>query len=104
MLTNHAPSATFRGTSVFHKLSIRDIPLSGHRILMRVDFNVPLGEDGGVLDDTRIRLTLPSSGYALRHRSRLILTSHLWRPKAKPDPPYSLKPGAERLRIPLEQP
>src|SRR5581483_4820934 len=103
MLTNHAPSATLRGTSVFHKLSIRDIPLSGHRILMRVDFNVPLGEDGGVLDDTRIRLTLPTIEYALRHGSRLILTSHLGRPKGKPDPRYSLKPLAERLRFLLDQ-
>jgi phosphoglycerate kinase len=79
------------------KLSIRDLHLSGKRVFMRVDFNVPLNDAGAITDDTRIRASLPTVQYALEHGARLILASHLGRPKGKPNPKMSLKPVATRL-------
>lgn len=85
------------------KLSIQDLYLDGQRVFMRVDFNVPLSGEGRVTDDTRIRETLPTIEYALRKGARLILASHLGRPKGKVNMKMSLKPVAERLRILLDQ-
>src|SRR3954449_11518014 len=97
-------AATFRRHGdPMNKLSIRDLPLNNHRVFMRVDFNVPLDEHGRVTDDTRIRETLPTVEYALRHGARLVLASHLGRPKGKVNPAMSLRPAAERLRSMLDQ-
>jgi len=86
------------------KLSIQDIELTNKRLFIRVDFNVPLTEDGTTItDDTRIVATLPTIEYALRHRAKVILASHLGRPKGKPNPKYSLKPVVTRLRELLDK-
>src|SRR6266853_2838835 len=79
------------------KLSIKDLDLSGKRVFIRVDFNVPL-KDGVIGDDTRIRSTLPTIQYALdKGAAAVILASHLGRPKGKPNPQFSLRPVADRL-------
>ncbi|MFC5864595.1 phosphoglycerate kinase [Acidicapsa dinghuensis] len=86
------------------KLSIRDLDLKNKRVFIRVDFNVPLTEDGSAItDDTRIRATLPTIEYALRHHAKVILASHLGRPKGKLNPKYSLRPVVDRLRELLDQ-
>src|ERR1019366_262982 len=89
---------------LFHmpKLSIRDLELAHKRVLIRVDFNVPL-KDGVISDDTRIRETLPTIEYALRHKAKVILCSHLGRPKGKPVESMSLRPLVARLRLLIEQ-
>jgi phosphoglycerate kinase len=79
-----------------NKLTIKDLDLRGKRVFIRVDFNVPL-KDGVVTDDTRIRETLPTLKLAIEKGGRLVLASHLGRPKGGPDPKYSLKPTAKKL-------
>ena len=85
------------------KLSIRDLDLENKRVLIRVDFNVPLSDDGqSITDDTRIRETLPTIEYALRRKAKVILASHLGRPKGKVNPKMSLRPVALHLRMLLD--
>ena len=86
------------------KKTVRDVDLKGKRVLCRVDFNVPI-KGGKIGDDTRIRESLPTLRYILEQPgSRLILMSHLGRPKDKPEPEYSLKPVAQRLAELLGRP
>ena len=77
--------------------TINELDISGRRVFIRVDFNVPLTPAGGVAEDTRIRESLPTIRYAVDHGARVVLASHLGRPKGKPDPKYSLLPVAQRL-------
>jgi len=87
-----------------NKRSIKDLPLKGRRVLMRVDFNVPI-KNGAITDETRIRASLPTIEYALSQGVKvLILCSHLGRPKGKPSPEFSLKPVAEKLSQILKRP
>ncbi len=87
-----------------NKQTIRDVDLKGKRVLVRVDFNVPI-EDGKITDDTRIRAALPTLEAILAQKPRsIVLMSHLGRPKDKPEPQYSLKPVAEALSKLLGKP
>src|SRR6266513_4581230 len=78
------------------KLTINDLDLKGKRVFIRVDFNVPL-KDAIVTDDTRIRETLPTLRLAIQKGARLVLASHLGRPKGGPDPKYSLLAVSKKL-------
>ena len=86
------------------KKSLKDVDLNGKRVLMRADFNVPLDENLRITDDSRIVAALPSIKYILENGGKLILMSHLGRPKGESNPKLSLAPAAARLTEILGQP
>src|SRR5512143_1580519 len=86
-----------------NKMTIEDLDIRNKRLFIRVDFNVPLDENQNITDDTRIRSSLPTINYAIDGGAKIILASHLGRPKGKPDPKYSLFPVAKRLQRLLER-
>jgi len=83
---------------VLNKLSIRDLDVKGKRLFLRADFNVPLDENHNITDDRRIRSALPTINYAIDEGAKLIIASHLGRPKGRVDPRYSLSSVARRLQ------
>lgn len=83
-------------------LTLGDVDVKGKRVLVRVDYNVPLDEFGNIVDDVRIRETIPTINCLLDKNAKVILASHLGRPKGERNPKYSLKPVAERLKRLLE--
>src|SRR5271169_4662094 len=89
------------------KLSVRDLDVSGKRVLMRVDFNVPTEEKDGhivITDDTRIRESLPTIDLLREKGAKVILMAHFGRPKGKPVPKYSLRPVADHLHSLINHP
>ncbi|HEY6069731.1 MAG TPA: phosphoglycerate kinase [Chthoniobacterales bacterium] len=89
------------------KLSVRDVDVRGKRVLVRVDFNVPIKEDGDkveITDDTRIREALPTINYLREHKAKTILMSHFGRPKGKRVQKYTLRPVADHLHTLIDQP
>ena len=88
---------------VLGKLAIDDLRLKGKKVFIRADFNVPLDDNLRITDDSRIRSTLSTINYAIDEGARVILASHLGRPKGKPDPRYSLAPVAKRLQRLLDK-
>lgn len=80
-----------------NKKTFKDIDVDGKRVLVRVDYNVPFGEDGEISDDTRIRGTIPTINYLLKHNAKIILCSHLGRPNGVVAQKFSLAPVAKKL-------
>src|SRR3989338_5598089 len=89
---------------IMQKLTVRDIDIRNKRILMRVDYNVPLDENSNITDDSRITKSLDTIHYCLSQNAALVLMSHLGRPKGKPEAKDSLKPAAVRLEKLLKKP
>ncbi|MDK2919497.1 MAG: hypothetical protein PWQ37_2230 [Candidatus Petromonas sp.] len=82
---------------MLNKKTVEDIEVKGKRVLVRCDFNVPINDNGNITDDTRIRAALPTINYLIENDAKVILMSHMGRPKGEPNPKYSLEPVAKRL-------
>ncbi len=89
---------------MFNKVTLKDMVLKGKRVLLRVDFNVPLNSNLQITNDKRIRETLPTIKYLIEREAKIIIVSHLGRPDGKVVPEFSLKPVAEYLRLALKRP
>lgn len=89
---------------MMNKMSVNDIFVGGHRVIVRVDFNVPLDNEGNITDDNRIVGALPTIKYLIENDAKVILVSHLGRPKSGPEAKYSMKPATERLAQLLGRP
>ncbi|GAB4390312.1 MAG: phosphoglycerate kinase [Thermodesulfovibrionales bacterium] len=87
-----------KAREIWNKLTIEDLDLRGKRVFVRADFNVPMDENMIITDDSRIRSTLPTVNYCIDEGAKIILASHLGRPKGKPDPKFSLAPVSKRLQ------
>jgi 3-phosphoglycerate kinase len=83
--------------SAFNKMSVKDIDVAGKKVIVRVDFNVPLDDELNITDDKRIRSAVPTIKYLVDNKAKVIIMSHLGRPKGKFTDKYSLKPTAVRL-------
>ena len=79
------------------KKTVRDIDVKGKKVFVRCDFNVPTDDEGNIKDDRRIRGAMPTIEYLVENGAKVILASHMGRPKGKPDPAYSLKVVADRI-------
>lgn len=90
--------------SMYNKKSVEDIDVRGKKVIVRVDFNVPFDADGNITDDKRIVGALPTIKYLVDHDAKVILVSHLGRPKGQFNPKYSMKPASARLAQLLGRP
>ena len=89
---------------MFNKMTLKDYVLEGKKVLLRVDYNVPLNSNLKITNDRRIRESIPTIQYLLDQKAKIIICSHLGRPEGKVMPEFSMEPVAERLRQLIKKP